>query len=373
MKNTLSPRDKWLRFLAGENVGPMVSPLCDDWTLDIPFYWPYEEPDPFPPGHNDRILSEQMAMAKICGWEPTFLCGGGFMPARADIRPECTNTPIENGSRTEQRIHTPYGDLTSITESKVSTHTVKRMVETEEDIRRMTWLTRAEMEFNEEEVFKDGWRRKKVIGDRGVMGTWFGPPYGRGIARDEVLFYLEADYPEAFGELGEAGLELAMKQIEALAGAGFDYLFYCCDGTDWSSPEFFLKHVMPPTRKILARWRELGGFVLWHSCGHVKKFIEMGFYNELLPEVFETVSEPPVGDVPSLRWARERLDPRIATKGNLPLNILLQGTPDDVRADVRRIRAETAGTRHIVGLTDDLLKNTPLANALAFVDEARKE
>jgi len=121
-----------------------------------------------------------------------------------------------------------------------------------------------------------------------------------------------------------------------------------------------------------AHWRKRGGFILWHSCGHVKAFVEMGAFNDLMPEILETLSERPVGNLPSLQWAREKLDPKIATKGNLPLNILLQGSTEDVRADVRRIRAQTAGTRHIVGLTDDLLKNTPLANALAFVDEARK-
>jgi len=100
--------------------------------------------------------------------------------------------------------------------------------------------------------------------------------------------------------------------------------------------------------------------------------VELGFYNELKPDVFETMSEPPVGDLPSLRWARERLDPAIATKGNIPLNVLLEGTPDDVRREVRRVREQTAGWRHVVGLSDDVLKGTPLENARAFADEARK-
>ncbi len=349
----------------------MVSPLCDDWTVDIPYHWPYDEPDPFPPGHADHILSEQMAMAKVCGWDATYLCGGGFEPSRADIRPAVKTTNIGGGNRTEIRICTPYGDLTSCTESKTSQHTIKRLVETEDDLRRMAWLTRAQMEYDDDAVIKDGWRRKKALRERGVMGTWFGPPIGNGVS-GETLFYLAADYPDAFDELAAASFDLEMKHVESLAKAGFDYLFYCVDGTDWSSPNFFLERVLEPTRKLHKRWRELGGFVLWHSCGHVKAYVEMGVFNDLMPEILETLSEPPVGNVPSLKWARERLDPRIATKGNMPLDILLNGTTEDVRADVRRIRSATAGTRHIVGLTDDLFKNTPLVNARAFVDEARK-
>ena len=372
MNKSMSPRDKWYAFLAGENVGPMVSPLCDDWTIDIPYRWPFEEPDPFPPGHGDAILSEQMAMAGVCGWDATFLCGGGFIPARKEVHPESKTTPIPGGSRTETCIHTPYGDLTSITESMTSIHTVKRLVETEEDLRRMTWVTRMQMEYDDKQIIADGWRRKEALRERGVMGTWFGPPVGNGLSQDESLFYLAADYPDAFRELSEATAQLTMKQLDLLADAGFDYLFYCVNGTDWGSPAFFDEHVRESTRKIFAHWRKRGGFILWHSCGHVKAFVEMGAFNDLMPEILETLSERPVGNVPSLQWAREKLDPKIATKGNLPLNILLQGTAEDVRADVRRIRAQTAGTRHIVGLTDDLLKNTPLANALAFVDEARK-
>jgi hypothetical protein len=372
MKSELTGGEKWRLFLTGQDVGPMVSPLCDDWTIDMPYRWPFDEPDPFPPGHPDEILSQQMAMAGVCGWDATFLCGGGFIPARPEARPQTQVTPIPGGgSRVGTRYTTPYGDLTSVTESKTSMHTVKRLIETEEDLRRMTWVVRAE-EYNADEIIADGWRRKKALRGRGVMGTWYGTPIGNGLPSDETMFYLAVDYPEAFEELAAASFDLAWKQLDLLAKAGFDYLFYCVNGTEWGSPDFFRERMLERTRRLQNRWRELGGFVLWHSCGHVKAYVELGFFNDLMPEILETLSEPPVGTVPSLRWARERLDRRIATKGNMPLNILLQGTPDDVRADVRRIRSQTAGYRHIVGLSDDLLKNTPLANALAFVDEARK-
>ncbi len=109
-----------------------------------------------------------------------------------------------------------------------------------------------------------------------------------------------------------------------------------------------------------------------HSCGHLKIFVEEGFYNELKPEILETMSVPPVGDLPSLQWGRERLAPEIITKGNVPLNVMLQGTEEEVRSEVRQVKEETQGYRHIIGLSDDILPNTPLSNCLAFVDEARQ-
>ena len=366
----LPARKKWQLFVAGQDAGPMVSPLCDDWSLDAPYAWPYEGPDPFPPGHPQHSLSQQMAMARLCGWDPTFLAGVPLTPRNAGIHPQSKTVQIDGGSRTESRISTPLGDLTSITESKTTSRTVKAWLETEDDFRRMTWLTRQQLDYDEDAAIAHGRLLRSAIGDRGVLGIWFGPPLGNNLNRD-MMFYHIADWPDAFDELHQATRLLALKQIETYHKADYDYLFYCVDATEWISPDFFREHLLEDTREILTRWRAMGGFVLWHSCGRVAKFVELGFYNIFKPEIFETMSEPPVGDLPSLRWARERLDPAIATKGNIPLNVLLSGTPDDVRAAVRRVRAQTAGYRHVVGLSDDVLKGTPLANARAFVDEAR--
>ena len=371
MKNDLPAREKWQLFLEGEDVGPMVSPLCDDWSLDIDYYWPYEEPDPFPPGERWHNLSQQMAMAKICEWDPTFLCAVDLESPREDLKPQQDTTKTNGVSRTESRIHTPLGDLTTVSEHSTTSRTTKAWLETEDDFRKMAWLVRAQMDYREGPAIEQGRHLREAIGDRGVLGIWFGPPV---MARlnSEKMFYHLADWPEAFDELHQANRDLVLKHLKTLSKAGYDYLFYCVGGTEWISPGFFRDYILEDTREILREWRDLGGFILWHSCGHLTRFIEEGFYNELKPEILETLSEPPVGNLPGLRWARDRIDPAIATKGNVPLDTLLLGTEDEVRAAVRRVRAETAGSRHIVGLSDDILKNTPLANARAFVEEARR-
>ena len=364
-----SPREQWARLIAGQDVGPMVSPLCDNWSLDIPYFWPYAEPEPFPQGHRHHALCEQMAMAKVCGWTPSFLAGIPFTPRRPDLAAEVVSRTVGGGlMRTETCIRTEYGDLTSVMESGVSSHTVKPLLVTAEDYRRMAWHVRATADYDEAAAVAEGQVLAAAVGGRGVLGTWWGPPIAS-CDRDNLWYHL-ADWPDACADLCRANHEAGLRKLETLRKAGFDYLFYCADGTEWLSPSFFRERVLPDTLVILRRWRELGGFVLWHSCGKVQALIEEGFYNECLPEVFETLSEPPVGNLPSLRWARARLDRRIVTKGNMPLNILQTGTEDEVRAAVARIKAETRGYRHIVGLTDDVLNGTPLRNARAFVNEA---
>ena len=370
MKQNLSARETWAALVAGEDVGPMVSPLCDNWSLDIPYRWPYDDPDPFPPGHAWHTLSQQMAMAGVCGWTPSFVTGLPFSPRNSDIEPQTSTSTVNGVSRTETRIRTPYGDLTGITESKVSSHTVKSMLTTEEDYKRMAWLARERMNYDEDSAVRAGQIMRKAGGERGVLGTWSGPPICS-VDRDNMFYHL-ADWPAACEELRQASMQAMLKFNRTLHAAGFDFLFYCVDGTEWISPDFFRDRFLADTLLILKEWRALGGFVLWHSCGHVKQLIEAGFYNECLPEVFETLSEPPVGNLPSLRWARERLDRRIVTKGNMPLGVLLNGSEDEVRAEVRRIREETRGYRHIVGLSDDVLNNTPLRNIKAYVDEGTR-
>ena len=367
-----SARERWLAAVKGENVGPMVSPLCDDWALDIPYTWPFEEPDPFPPGHPTHSLSQQMAMAGFCGWDPTFLAGVAFPPQNSAVNGETTSRAVGDVTRHEYRVQTPYGDLTNVWESSVSNHTIKALLADEADYRRMAWLTQQQMDYDEATPIAEGKVLRHAIGDRGVLGVWFSPPIDGSVNGDEKFYHL-ADYPDAVSELWQAQKALAFKKLETYRAAGYDYLFYCVSGTEWGSPDYFQQYVLEDTREILRRWRALGGFILWHSCGLIKTFVERGFYNDpgLRPEIFETMSEPPVGDLPSLKWARERLDPSIITKGNMPLNILLNGTPEDVRADVRRIKSETAGCRHVVGLSDDVLRSTPLANCRAFVEEGK--
>lgn len=347
----------------------MVSPLCDDWAADVPYYWPEETADPFPPGSPHHQLGQQIAMASICKWDPTFLAAVPFKSRNPAADGQATTITADGVTRTQTIIHTPYGDLTEITENRQTAQTIKAMLETEDDYRRMTWVAGEQMEYDEDEAIRVGREQLAGVGQRGVLGTWWAPPLW--VNHDEMHYHI-ADWPEVIDELRAANRQLMLKRMKTLRKAGYDYLFYCVAGTEWISPDFFRKHIMEDTRDIFRQWRADGGFVLWHTCGRAANFIEAGFYNDLSPEIFETICEPPLGNVPTLRWARQNLDRAIATKGNISLGTMLNGTEAEVRAEVARVKEQTRGYRHIVGLSDDLLHNTPLRNSRAFVDEARR-
>ena len=368
--NELTGLEKWNLLVSGQDVPKMVSPLCDDWSLDVPYYWPFEGAEPHPPGHTYHWHGQQIAMAGACGYDPTFLCGVPFPARRTEAKARVTTAAIDGGTETTTVYDTPYGELKNIVQRKTSQHEVKPFCETEDDYRRMAWLVRQQADYDEDAAVAAGLEQKKIFGHHGPMGIWWSPPSQMAVS--EQGFYHLADWPDAVEECFAAHREMMTRQLGTLRKAGYDYLFYCVSSTEMISPAFFEHYCARDIEATLAKWRGMGGWVLWHSCGRISAFIERGYYNRYKPEVFETMSEPPVGDLPDLAWGRRRLDRAIVTKGNVPLNIMLHGTPQQVRDDVARIRRQTRGYRHVVGLSDDILKNTPLANMRAFVEAARE-
>ena len=87
-------------------------------------------------------------------------------------------------------------------------------------------------------------------------------------------------------------------------------------------------------------------------------------------DLFETMSAPPVGNVADLAEARRRLPPQMCTRGNIGLDVLLNGSVDDVKRETIRIIEATRGFKHMVAASDYLFYDIPLENARAVVEAA---
>ena len=367
----MTPREKWYAYFQGDDVGPMVAPLVDNWALAEEYFWPYDEPEPFPTGHPQHALAEQMAMAKVCGYDPLYYAGMPFVYTHG-ITPRVSTSQQAGRRIIETHTETPYGDLHSIVEVDKTQHVVKSEVQTREDYAKMLWFVKEQVKLDRESSIANGRMITDAVGDKGLIGTWWGPPKTPGVHQEDQYDHM-AEYPDLYQEVLEALFEVDLAKLEIVRAMGFDFLFHCVDGTEWISPNYFERWVAPYTEKYFAHWRELGGVIVWHSCGLVKEFVQRGYYNQHLPEILETLSEPPYGDLPSLCWARERIHPQIATKGNIDLQLIHDGPIESIRSEVQRVKAETVGFRHIVGASDDILDGTPLAHMLSFVAEARLE
>ena len=72
-----------------------------------------------------------------------------------------------------------------------------------------------------------------------------------------------------------------------------------------------------------------------------------------------------------LAEARRRF-PHLVFQGNVNEAILRTGTPEDVRAEVKRVLAAGGGRRHVLNLNHGVGKETPVANFEAYVRASRE-
>jgi uroporphyrinogen-III decarboxylase len=138
------------------------------------------------------------------------------------------------------------------------------------------------------------------------------------------------------------------------------------------SPRIYERLIIPYSQVVTEAAHAYGLLVYSHICSPVEPFLTMGFYNRMGIDLFETLSPPPVGNVASLKEALGKLDPAICTRGNVGLDVLLNGTQEDVKRKVEDILRDSAGRKHIVAASDYLFYNTPEENVRAMADAVKE-
>jgi len=156
------------------------------------------------------------------------------------------------------------------------------------------------------------------------------------------------------------------------AGSLVDGFFFGNDfGTQLDlmiSPELFDRFVMPWFRKFTQQGHAHGYQIILHSCGAIHKvigrLIESGV-NALHP------LQAKAADMDAASLARD-FKRHIAFLGGIDTQqLLVRGTPDDVRADVRRVKKLLGPCLVVSPSHEAILPNVPPENVLAMAEEAR--
>jgi len=223
---------------------------------------------------------------------------------------------------------------------------------------------------NEIRAYYRDWRTR--VGEKGVLVLGHPHPSWLGYQiSPQHIFYHWQDHRQAFIRSMEAMCEASLFLMAIAMEEGVDFISDSSYGLEMTSPQLFREMDMPYICRF-SRWtHERNGLFWYHNCGYTRTLIRDGDFNRLEADVIETIAPPPEGDN-ELAESRRWLAPSICSKGNLNLQILRDGAPEQIKAGARQMIAAVDGYPHIFSTADAVLPGTPAENFIVFVAELRK-
>jgi uroporphyrinogen decarboxylase len=128
------------------------------------------------------------------------------------------------------------------------------------------------------------------------------------------------------------------------------------------NPRFLRQHVFPFYKRIGERVHGKGLPLLMHSDGKVNRIIP-----DLIACGLDALHpiEPKAMDIASLK---QQYGDRLALLGNIDVDLLTRGSPDEIRADVQaRIRQVGPGGGYAIGSSNSIPDYVPVENYRALV------
>jgi uroporphyrinogen decarboxylase len=226
----------------------------------------------------------------------------------------------------------------------------------------------------------DLWRLVvEETGEQGVTGLHCGCTTC--VLRNPEDVYAYTDDPGPFRERRDRSLERIDERLAWIATLEPRPDFLFCGGSGsliWQTPAIFEDLALPLLRRATEGAAKLGIPTHVHSCGPEKELVRLAATETQLT-VIDPLEVPPMGDC-RLAELKEAYGDRIVLKGNLhTTEVMLYGSPDDVRAAARRAIDDAAGLpssgqtpgRFILSTGDQCGRDTPDANLHAMVEIAR--
>lgn len=296
------------------------------------------------------------------------------------ISVETTVTYAENGKRkiTENVMKTPVGDMKQkiIEEEYKGGCPVEYYAKDEEDLDKLEYIFDALAEIQDFSAITDSVRQnRQIIGEEDAMDIqWAMQPY------ELFCFPSTADTAilatvceEQFMRIMDKILALDEKLIKAVAAGGSDFVFLGGPGSEMISPKYYEKFLVPYSKQVTQMAHDAGLLVYTHICSLIEPMLSLGYYNQMGIDLFETLSEAPVGNVKSIEDAFAKLSPDICTRGNIGLDALLYETPEQIYERSMHIlkAAKNMGRKHILAASDYLFYDCKTENVQAMCAAVR--
>ena len=301
------------------------------------------------------------------------------------LTPQCSWETVnelvdEKGRRVKERVFkTPKGNLTSksIEERKNGSFQTKYPITEEAELDILEYFVDCISEVTDFSPLTGQIAEiRRMLGDSEALSIqWAMQPYelfGFPNTMDTAIFAIEC--PNIFKRLMDKILKINEKLIKAAAAGGTDFVFLGGPGSEMISPKFYEEFLVPYSKIVSEMAHKEGLLIYSHICSPIEPMLTAGYYNQMGIDLFETLSGPPVGNIKGVEDAFRKLSDKICTRGNVGLDLLLTGTPEEIKKESLAILevAKKMGRKHILAASDYLFYNVP-AESVRAMCEAVKE
>ena len=273
----------------------------------------------------------------------------------------------------KKHIETPFGRLERWSEERprMGSFNIRDAVNNEHDLNKLEYVLDTAIKETDFSCYTEYARSMaEFFNDEGpVSFQWGMQPYELfSFANTITNALLAIDFEERFFSLMDKALKLDYKIIDALEGTGIDFVFLGGPGVEVISPSYYEKFIVPYSKLVTKYAHEKGFLIYSHICSPIEPMLTMGYYNEMGIDLFETLSPKPEGNIISLADAFSKLNPDICTRGNVSLSLMINGTPKEIKDEVKKIIDAAQGRKHIIAASDYLVYDVPEENVIALCE-----
>lgn len=178
-------------------------------------------------------------------------------------------------------------------------------------------------------------------------------------------------HPDVIERMINSISDVMIESAKAAIDHGADGILSCNDfgysKSSWISPEHFRRFIYPNLKRAEDAVKRRGSFFIVHSDGNNEPFLEM--FAEAGVDAYQSIDI--LGGM-DLAEVKKKIGDKMCLIGNVDLQILNEGGPDDVKWDVERcMKSAAEGGGYIMSSSGSMLESNP-ENLRTMVSHARK-